>query len=88
MTMSLFCDCAGVMPYSPPGTSGAGDIQAKETVHVYIPNAAVGAIIGTGGSAIREMISSSGATIKVRQVLCTIFLVLNRQLTSVSSDVQ
>ncbi|KFM75315.1 Insulin-like growth factor 2 mRNA-binding protein 1, partial [Stegodyphus mimosarum] len=43
------------------------DLQ-KETVYVYIPNSAVGAIIGTGGSAIRDMISSSGASIKVCNV--------------------
>ncbi|GIY56477.1 insulin-like growth factor 2 mRNA-binding protein 1 [Caerostris darwini] len=42
------------------------DLQ-KETVYVYIPNSAVGAIIGTGGSNIREMISCSGASIKVVQ---------------------
>ncbi|GFU38040.1 insulin-like growth factor 2 mRNA-binding protein 1 [Nephila pilipes] len=39
----------------------------KETVYIYIPNSAVGAIIGTGGSNIREMISCSGASIKVVQ---------------------
>lgn len=37
----------------------------KETVHVYIPNSSVGAIIGTGGSTIRDMINASGASIKV-----------------------
>ncbi|RWS27419.1 insulin-like growth factor 2 mRNA-binding protein 1 isoform X1, partial [Leptotrombidium deliense] len=41
--------------------------QLKETVYLYIPNTAVGAIIGTGGSTIRDMISSSGASIKVAQ---------------------
>ncbi|XP_076361075.1 insulin-like growth factor 2 mRNA-binding protein 1 isoform X2 [Tachypleus tridentatus] len=39
----------------------------KEQVFLYIPNSAVGAIIGTGGSSIRDMISSSGASIKVAQ---------------------
>ncbi|XP_055952977.1 insulin-like growth factor 2 mRNA-binding protein 1 isoform X1 [Argiope bruennichi] len=39
----------------------------KETVYIYIPSSAVGAIIGTGGSNIREMISCSGASIKVIQ---------------------
>jgi len=66
------------MPYAsnapPPITSarpGASPLsslpqeQIKETVYLYIPNVAVGAIIGTGGSTIREMISSSGAGIKV-----------------------
>ena len=40
--------------------------QTKETVYLYIPNAAVGAVIGTGGSSIREMIQNSGASIKVK----------------------
>lgn len=56
----------------PPGSGGppiSAD-QTKETVYLYIPNAAVGAIIGTGGSTIREMISSSGASIKVSQSHC------------------
>ncbi|XP_015903639.1 insulin-like growth factor 2 mRNA-binding protein 1 isoform X2 [Parasteatoda tepidariorum] len=42
------------------------DLQ-KETVYIYVPSTAVGAIIGTGGSTIRDMISSSGASIKVIQ---------------------
>ncbi|CAG2168380.1 unnamed protein product, partial [Oppiella nova] len=44
-----------------------GGDQTKETVFLYIPNSAVGAIIGTGGTTIRDMISSSGANIKVAQ---------------------
>lgn len=44
----------------------AAEMQ-KETVNVYIPNQSVGAIIGTGGQTIREMINSSGANIKVAQ---------------------
>lgn len=43
-----------------------GDLTSKETVNLYIPNTAVGAIIGTGGTTIKDMISSSGAVIKVR----------------------
>lgn len=38
----------------------------KETVFVFIPNSVVGAIIGRGGSTIRDMMNSSGASIKVR----------------------
>lgn len=49
------------MPLPPPL-----ELQ-KETVYVFVPNSAVGAIIGTGGSNIREMISCSGASIKVTQ---------------------
>ena len=39
--------------------------NVKETVTIYIPNSVVGAIIGRGGSTIREMMNNSGATIKV-----------------------
>ncbi|XP_074594433.1 IGF-II mRNA-binding protein isoform X2 [Brevipalpus obovatus] len=68
-----------VMPYGTPpppplplasgpgGPTISSSDQAKETVYLCIPNAAVGAIIGTGGSTIREMMSSSGASIKVAQ---------------------
>lgn len=60
---------SGGAPYMPVGYPQnsfppSADMQ-KETVFVSIPNSAVGAIIGTGGSTIREMISASGATIKV-----------------------
>lgn len=37
----------------------------KETVNIYIPNIMVGAIIGKSGSAIKEMIINSGASIRV-----------------------
>lgn len=37
----------------------------KEVVTIFIPNSVVGAIIGRGGSTIREMMSNSGAVIKV-----------------------
>lgn len=37
----------------------------KETAHIYIPAGTVGAIIGKSGSAIKEMIVNSGATIKI-----------------------
>lgn len=59
------------LPLAPgPGGSPLSSLtseQTKETVYLYIPNAAVGAIIGTGGSTIRDMINSSGASIKVAQ---------------------
>ncbi|XP_076325931.1 insulin-like growth factor 2 mRNA-binding protein 1 isoform X2 [Tachypleus tridentatus] len=59
-------------PYVPKNySSGPPPSQqldpVKEQVFLYIPNSAVGAIIGTGGSSIREMINSSGASIKVAQ---------------------
>lgn len=37
----------------------------RETVNIYIPNTMVGAIIGKSGVAIKEMISTSGASIRV-----------------------
>lgn len=42
--------------------------NVKETVTIYIPNSVVGAIIGRGGSTIREMMNNSGAVIKVAQM--------------------
>lgn len=51
----------------PPSQStvpqGAGDGQ--ETTYLYIPNNAVGAIIGTKGSHIRNIIRFSGASVKI-----------------------
>lgn len=42
-----------------------GHDAEKETVIMYIPTNVVGAIIGKSGSAIKEMISASGASIKI-----------------------
>lgn len=52
----------GMYPAGAP-QSGAGDTQ--ETTYLYIPNNAVGAIIGTKGSHIRNIIRFSGATVKI-----------------------
>lgn len=41
--------------------------QVKETAVVYIPHTAVGAVIGSGGATIRDMMNTSGASIKVAQ---------------------
>uniref|UniRef100_A0A131XY52 Putative igf-ii mrna-binding protein imp n=1 Tax=Ixodes ricinus TaxID=34613 RepID=A0A131XY52_IXORI len=49
-----------------PNQGGAGP-DGRELVYLYIPNVAVGAVIGTGGSSIRDMIMLSGASIKVAQ---------------------
>lgn len=38
---------------------------SKETCYLYIPNSAVGAIIGTRGSHIRNIIRFSNATVKI-----------------------
>uniref|UniRef100_A0A1W7RAC0 Insulin-like growth factor 2 mRNA-binding protein 1 n=1 Tax=Hadrurus spadix TaxID=141984 RepID=A0A1W7RAC0_9SCOR len=55
------------MMYPPSSVPHQQQEPLKENVFLYIPNSAVGAIIGTGGSTIRDMISSSGASIKVAQ---------------------
>lgn len=39
--------------------------EVQETTYLYIPNSTVGAIIGTKGSTIRNMIRFSGASIKI-----------------------
>ncbi|KAG8184266.1 hypothetical protein JTE90_001084 [Oedothorax gibbosus] len=57
-----------VGPMYPPNAAPPQSMEPqKETVFLYIPNSVVGAIIGTGGSTIRDMISSSGGSIKVAQ---------------------
>jgi insulin-like growth factor 2 mRNA-binding protein 1 len=59
----------GIYPSSYPpmyhsgGLPGATDVQ--ETTYLYIPNNAVGAIIGTKGSHIRNIIRFSGANVKI-----------------------
>ncbi|RZF34745.1 hypothetical protein LSTR_LSTR007797 [Laodelphax striatellus] len=63
-------------PYPPVYQSGpppvpAGPPQASDTVettYLYIPNNAVGAIIGTKGSHIRQMIRFSGASVKIAPI--------------------
>lgn len=40
-------------------------VLAQETTFLYIPNSAVGAIIGTRGSHIRNIIRFSGASVKI-----------------------
>lgn len=42
-----------------------GEVVLQENVYLYIPNNAVGAIIGTKGSQIRNMIRFSNASIKI-----------------------
>lgn len=47
-------------------TGGApGASETQETTYLYIPNNAVGAIIGTKGSHIRNIIRFSGASVKI-----------------------
>ncbi|KAG5669135.1 hypothetical protein PVAND_017031 [Polypedilum vanderplanki] len=50
-------------PTGTPAVPGAADVQ--ETTYLYIPNNAVGAIIGTKGSHIRNIIRFSGANVKI-----------------------
>lgn len=55
----------GYPMYQPPAglPPGANDVQ--ETTYLYIPNNAVGAIIGTKGSHIRNIIRFSAASVKI-----------------------
>lgn len=49
-----------------PGQQGYhGSEAAEEIAYLYIPNSAVGAIIGTKGSHIRNIIRFSGASVKI-----------------------
>ncbi|XP_069690841.1 insulin-like growth factor 2 mRNA-binding protein 1 isoform X4 [Periplaneta americana] len=51
------------IPTTQPGGPQGGDTQ--ETTFLYIPNNAVGAIIGTKGTHIRNIIRFSGASVKI-----------------------
>lgn len=51
--------------YQPPATLPPGANEPQETTFLYIHNNAVGAIIGTKGSHIRNIIRFSGATVKI-----------------------
>uniref|UniRef100_A0A182QRV3 RRM domain-containing protein n=1 Tax=Anopheles farauti TaxID=69004 RepID=A0A182QRV3_9DIPT len=55
--------------YQPPagGPAGVppGSTEVQETTYLYIPNNAVGAIIGTKGLHIRNIIRFSGASVKI-----------------------
>jgi hypothetical protein len=42
---------------------------AVETVHLYVPNAVIGAIIGTKGLFIKSIIKNSNASVKVREFI-------------------
>ena len=51
--------------YQPTGGQLPGAADVQETTYLYIPNNAVGAIIGTKGSHIRNIIRFSGANVKI-----------------------
>lgn len=51
--------------YQPTGGQAPGAADVQETTYLYIPNNAVGAIIGTKGSHIRNIIRFSGANVKI-----------------------
>ena len=87
----MYASSSGTASGLPPSTSalpglqtGQGDLQIKETVNLYIPNTAVGAIIGTGGTTIKDMISSSGAVIKVRYACCLSCLKMSELVLAIS----
>ncbi|XP_050443142.1 insulin-like growth factor 2 mRNA-binding protein 1 isoform X3 [Adelges cooleyi] len=54
-----------IYPSTIPPINPALAADAQETAFLFIPNSAVGAIIGTKGSNIRSMIRFSGASVKV-----------------------
>lgn len=60
---------AGLPPATGAGGGGGGgggsSSEGQETTYLYIPNNAVGAIIGTKGSHIRNIIRFSGASVKI-----------------------
>uniref|UniRef100_A0A4W5K5F7 Insulin-like growth factor 2 mRNA binding protein 1 n=1 Tax=Hucho hucho TaxID=62062 RepID=A0A4W5K5F7_9TELE len=60
---------SGSMPPPPPGNSaspyGSFGAPEQETVHVYIPAQAVGAIIGKKGQHIKQLSRFAGASIKI-----------------------
>lgn len=51
--------------YHATGAPAPGAAEQQETTYLYIPNNAVGAIIGTKGSHIRNIIRFSGANVKI-----------------------
>ncbi|KAG7505148.1 insulin-like growth factor 2 mRNA-binding protein 1 [Solea senegalensis] len=58
------------MPLPPPGNSGSGapygfGAPEQETVYIYIPAQAVGAIIGKKGQHIKQLSRFAGASIKI-----------------------
>lgn len=57
----------GYPMYQPPAglPPGSTSTEVQETTYLYIPNNAVGAIIGTKGSHIRNIIRFSGASVKI-----------------------
>jgi len=55
-----------VYPASQPHQGGPG-LPVCETVYMYVPSAAVGAIIGRKGSYIRNIIRFSGSSVKIGQ---------------------
>ncbi|XP_030757145.1 insulin-like growth factor 2 mRNA-binding protein 1 isoform X2 [Sitophilus oryzae] len=55
----------GMYPAAGP-SQASGDVQ--EVTYLYIPNNAVGAIIGTKGSHIRNIIRFSGASVKISPI--------------------
>uniref|UniRef100_A0A4W5L5I1 Insulin-like growth factor 2 mRNA binding protein 1 n=1 Tax=Hucho hucho TaxID=62062 RepID=A0A4W5L5I1_9TELE len=60
---------SGSMPPPPPGNSaspyGSFGAPEQETVHVYIPAQAVGALIGKKGQHIKQLSRFAGASIKI-----------------------
>uniref|UniRef100_A0A8C7CUE7 Insulin-like growth factor 2 mRNA binding protein 1 n=1 Tax=Oncorhynchus kisutch TaxID=8019 RepID=A0A8C7CUE7_ONCKI len=56
---------SGSMPPPPPALTNITSAPEQETVHVYIPAQAVGAIIGKKGQHIKQLSRFAGASIKI-----------------------
>lgn len=56
-----------LQPLAPSQSLGTSQIAPTiiETVHLYVPNTAIGAIIGTKGLFIKSIIKNSNASVKV-----------------------
>ena len=64
----LYTTTPAPYPYQgnlPTQQTGVPAAEVQETTYLYIPNNSVGAIIGTKGSHIRNIIRFSGASVKI-----------------------
>ena len=55
-------------------TSGTNDTAMIETVHLYVPNNAIGAIIGAKGLFIKSIVKNSNASVKVSNDIVLVYL--------------
>jgi len=58
------------MPGHPGAGGGMMGPPVNESLQIYVPNSAVGAIIGAGGANIKQIMRESGAFVNVSILLC------------------